>query len=330
MAIARPKNSQMRFQPDSAITANPRGITPAAGAAPALTIVNGNAGGGRAAHRAPGALAELRRRGVKLDVRFTEAPGHAIELASQGYRDGYRRFLSVGGDGTTYEMLNGIFPRPEGDVEPVAIGQLPLGTGNSFLRDFSITEERAALHALVEGKRRSCDIIKGVHRGGEFYFINLLAVGFPAQVCALTNERFKGLGAAGYAVSVVASLFSMQRPILNIAVDGIQDKRRCTFLAFSNSGFTGGTMNMAPGASVNDGLMDIVRVDPMSAMTLVRAFPSIYGGTHTSRPDIHHTTGRRVTFEPTAEPLEAMVDGEVLRVHLESLEVIPRAVEVIA
>jgi len=328
MAIARRKNQTP--EPDGAITANPRGITPAAKAAPALTIVNGNAGGGRALRRAPGVLAELRRRGVKLDVRFTEAPGHAIELARKGYADGYRRFLAVGGDGTTYEVLNGIFPRPEGDTDPVTIGQLPLGTGNSFLRDFGITEERAALHALIEGNKRSCDIIRGVHRDGEFHFINLLAVGFPAQVCALTNERFKGLGAAGYAVSVVASLFSMQRPVLDIRADGVQEHRRCTFLSFSNSGFTGGTMHMAPGASVSDGVMDIVRVEPMSAMTLVRAFPSIYEGTHTRRPDITHTTARRVEFGPTEEPLEIMVDGEVIRVHLESLEVVPGAVEVIS
>lgn len=328
MAIAR--RTTKLSEPAGSITANPRDVCPGAAAAPALTVINGAAGGGRAAKRAPGVIAELRRRGVKLDVRFTEGPGHAVELARRGYADGYRRFVAVGGDGTLFEVINGIFPRPVGDEEPVVLGQLPLGTGNSFLRDFGITEERAALHALIEGKLRQCDLIRGLHRDGEFHFINLLAVGFPAQVCALTNERFKPFGAAGYAVSVLASLFRMQRPTLDLAVDGVRAHQSCTFLSFSNSAYTGGTMKIAPDADVSDGVMDIVRVEPMTALTLVRAFPSIYEGTHVLRPDIHPSQARRVEFVPGDKALEVMVDGEVLRVHLESLEVVPRAVQVIA
>lgn len=330
MATALPRTNSPRSEPPGAITANPHGITPASMAAPALTIVNGHAGGGRAARRAPAVLAELRRRGVKLDVRLTKDAGHAIELAREGYAAGYRRFLAVGGDGTTYEVLNGVFPRPAEDTEPVTIGQLPLGTGNSYLRDFAITEERAALHALIEGKERLSDIVRVKHRDGEFSFLNLLAVGFPAQVCELTNRRFKPLGAAGYAVSVVASLFAMKRPLVEMTVDGLPERKDYTFVSFSNSGFTGGSMNMAPGASVSDGLVDIIRCDPMNALTLVQAFSSIYAGTHTSRPDVAHTKAAKVEFAPTAAPWDVMVDGEVMKVHLESLEVIPGAVRVIA
>src|SRR5258707_1540265 len=101
-----------------------------------FAIVNPAAGGGRSARLAGPALADLREKGLRIDVIASTGKGHAVQLAREAYEQGYRRFLAVGGEGTAHEILNGVFAGSK-SVERVALGFLPLGTGNSFFRHFS-------------------------------------------------------------------------------------------------------------------------------------------------------------------------------------------------
>src|SRR5437879_7761869 len=110
-----------------------------------FAIVNPAAGGGRSAKLAGPALARLLEKGLKVDVIASTGPGHAVQLAREAYGQGYRRFLAVGGDGTAHEILNGVFAGRTAD-QRVALGFLPRGTGNSFLRD--LTKDGAAVRRV--------------------------------------------------------------------------------------------------------------------------------------------------------------------------------------
>lgn len=293
-----------------------------------FTIINGTAGGGRCRARADGALARLRRSGMSLDVNFTEAPGHATELAREAFSDGHRRFLSVGGDGTSYEIVNGLFP--EATNEDVTLGMLPLGTGNSFLRDFDITDAESALVALERGSTRPIDVVRADHLGGAIHYINLLSIGFTADAGSLMNRRFKALGAAGYIAAVFICVARLQHPIDAIQLDGADVERRAAaFLSFSNSRFTGGTMMMAPKADPADGALDVIRVGAMPRGTLAMTFPKIFTGKHVHHPDVESGRAQHVTFADPREQ-DVMVDGEILRLSLESLTVLPSAISVVA
>src|SRR3981189_780211 len=127
-----------------------------------FAIVNPPAGGGRSAKLAGPALARLRENGLKVDVIASTAPGHAVQLARRAYAQGYRRFLAAGGDGTAHEILNGVFAG-RAAVERIALGFLPLGTGNSFLRDFAKDGEAASMQALLEGLTRTVDLLRLTH-----------------------------------------------------------------------------------------------------------------------------------------------------------------------
>src|SRR5258708_23049968 len=140
-----------------------------------FAVVNPAAGGGRSAKLAVPALASLREKGLHIDVIASTGQGHAVQLAREAYEQGYRRFLAVGGDGTAHEILNGVFAGRKA-VERIALGFLPLGTGNSFLRDF--TKERAAssMQALFEERTRPVDLLRLTHPAGGLYsFILLVA-----------------------------------------------------------------------------------------------------------------------------------------------------------
>jgi diacylglycerol kinase family enzyme len=124
-----------------------------------LAIVNPAAGGGRSAKLAGARLRGLREKGLRVDVIASTGPGHAAELAGEAYAQGYRKFLAVGGDGTAHEIINGVFSK-EQNAGRIELGFLPLGTGNSFLRDFSDKGAESSLEALVSGRKRRVDLLR--------------------------------------------------------------------------------------------------------------------------------------------------------------------------
>src|SRR5437763_4645731 len=231
--------------------------------------VNPPAGGGRSAKLAGPALARLRQNKLQVDSVASAGPGHAIELAREAYAQGYRQFLAVGGDGTAHEILNGIFAGRK-SVEGVTLGFLPLGTGNSFLKDFAKNGAEASTEAILQNRKRAIDLIRLNHATGEVFSFNLLSVGFTADVAALTNRAFKPFGPLGYLLGVFVRVVQLNRRSFALRCDEDQewDERRSLFLTFNNSKYTGGTMLIAPQADPADGLIEFVRWGPIGRLGL--------------------------------------------------------------
>jgi YegS/Rv2252/BmrU family lipid kinase len=295
-----------------------------------LAIVNPAAGGGRGAKLLGPALKRLRDAGIEVKVATTRAPGQASDIARDAYGRGTRHFIAFGGDGTSYEIVNGLFPQAIGN-EPPTLGFLPLGTGNSFLRDFTDRGLDAATEWLLAGESRPVDVMRMRHRGGELYYINLLSMGFSADVAALRARRFSGWGELGYFISIFLTLARFNRRPFPTKVEGQEqfDNRRCLFVTFNNSKFTGGTMMIAPKAKVDDGLVEYVRWGPIGRIGLIRNLPGLYDGTHIQHPLAECKSIQRVEFKLDA-PVDVMVDGEVLSLQCEELSVLPGALNVVA
>jgi len=311
-----------------------------------LAIINPAAGGGRCGERVGAALDRLRAAGIVLETAETSAVGHATQIAREAYGRGYRKFLAVGGDGTSYEIVNGLFPesRPQegrsqgvpGDEDQIpTLGFLPLGTGNSFLRDFVEGSSgkdglEHAMQALEAQRSRPCDVLRLTHKDGAIYFTNLLSVGFTADVAALRHRRFQGLGQFGYLLSIFLCLARLERRPFPVRFEGRQefDSRRCLFLTFNNSKFTGGTMMIAPDAVTDDGLIEYVRWGPIGRLGLIRNLATLYDGTHTRHPLAERQAVRRVEFQLDC-PVDVMVDGEVLTLECRTIDVLPSALRVV-
>jgi diacylglycerol kinase (ATP) len=295
-----------------------------------LAIVNPAAGGGRSRKLLGPALDRLRAGGLEVKVAATRGPGQATEIAREAYERGVRNFIAVGGDGTSYEVVNGLYPLALTGERPT-LGFLPLGTGNSFLRDFSDRGVDHAIESLLAGRSRACDVMRLRHRTGVIHYINLLSMGFSADVATLRARRFSAWGELGYVTSIFLTLAKFNRRPFPVRVEGDPgfDDRRCLFLTFNNSKFTGGTMMIAPQAEVNDGLVEYVRWGPIGRLGLIRNLPGLYDGTHIKHPLAERKAARRVEFNLDA-PVDVMVDGEVLTLHCEELEVLHGALNVVA
>jgi diacylglycerol kinase (ATP) len=294
-----------------------------------FTVVNPAAGGGRCGRLAPAALDRVRAAGIPLEVAQTTRAGEAIELVRRAYGDGFRNFLAVGGDGTSFEIINGLFPEALTSGRP-ALGFLPLGTGNSFLRDFTSRGADHTIEALGKGVRRSCDVIRLNHADGTIYFMNLVSLGFPADVGDVTNRRFKRWGEAGYIFGVLARLAQLEHMAFPHRLDANSDwdRRPCLFLTFSNSKFTGGKMMIAPNADPTDGQIEYVRWSPISRLRLLALFPRLFTGTHINHRLASRAAAERIELDLPG-PINVVADGEILHLHCRSLEILPGALDVI-
>jgi len=291
-----------------------------------FAIVNPAAGSGRCGKLAPAALERLRAAGLDIEVRKTRAPGEAVVLANSAYAKGYRNFIAVGGDGTGFEIVNGLFPAAASEGR-TALGFLPLGTGNSFLRDFTERGADYAIEAIRTRRRRPCDVIRLNHAGGTLFYINTLNIGFAADVATLTNRHLKRLGELGYLAGVLVSLARLRRRSFPLRADGERDDRRCLFLAFSNSKYTGGKMMIAPQASIGSGAIEYVHWGPIGRFGLVRNLATLFDGSHIRHPLASRRTATRIEFDMEA-PVDVVVDGEVLTLEVKSLEVLPNSLDV--
>lgn len=294
-----------------------------------LAVVNPAAGGGKSGKQVGPALERLRAAGLSIEVAETTGEGHATRIVRDAYARGVRQFISVGGDGTACEIVNGLFPEAGSSGRPT-IAFLPLGTGNSFLRDFTRKGMEHVMAALLAGTRRPCDILRMKHRDGVLYFINLLSVGFAADVAVLRHRSFKEHGELGYLAAVFLTLLRLKRRPFPLRIEGQSeiDNRRCLFLSFNNSKFTGGKMMIAPNAETNDGLIEYVRWGPIGRLGLIWNLPGLYTGSHIKHPLAERHGTRTIEFA-LEEPVDVMVDGEVMSIQCETLDVLPSAVDVV-
>lgn len=287
-----------------------------------LVIANPRAGHGRGARVLAGLLKSLEERGIAHAAAVSQQPGDVAEIAARAVREGASPLVLVGGDGTLFEAVNGM--ARAGRFLPVA--QIPVGTGNSFIKDLGINTPEQGLAALVQGRTRAVDIGRMRCSSGEFYFVNLVGAGFVADVASRAGH-FKLFGDSSYTIGVLIELVLLRAGVCRVTADGRAHDGEAIFVEICNSRKTGGDMIMAPDAVVDDGLFDVVIARGMSRGTLLGLFPKIFTGEHVKDPHVESFRCAKVSVS-FDRPQRVTPDGELLGTTPLEVEVVPRALEV--
>ena len=274
-------------------------------------IINPNAGKRKGLRVAELVSEAFQRLGVYPTLLVSDHPGGTREIAEHLDTSSYDGVVVVGGDGSLFEVINGLFSR--GGTLDVPLGQIPVGTGNSFLRDVVPPDMEsnwigAALDLIAAGKTRTVDTGRFSCSRGQYYFINLLGAGFVSNV-AHRAGKYKGLGSLSYIIGVLEEVMRLQRAPMKLTIDGRVLEREAIFVEICNSRFTGGTMMMAPSARIDDGLLDIVLLNAVSRRTILELLPTIFKGAHVDHPAVEVFQGRSITVESEI-PLLLTPDGE--------------------
>ena len=277
-------------------------------------LVNPVAAHGRCVALAARIESALKEKGLSYRILFTEAPHHATELCRRLALEGSRLILCAGGDGTAFEAAHGLL----GSKTP--LGVLPCGTGNDFARTLGLPANlEQALDVLLAGSARAVDVGYIEDR----LFLNSCGTGFDAEtVRAAQKAKFLGRGMLPYLYGVFDTLLHYEPREMRIQIDGEAPVvRRCLLCLVANGQYIGGGMRMSPLSRIDDGLLDLVYVDPLPRRKIVQLLPKMIRGRHMGYTDIvHHVRCRRATLECPGMLMQC--DGE-----LRTLDVAPFSVD---
>jgi YegS/Rv2252/BmrU family lipid kinase len=304
---------------------------------PARTLVVLNPSSRRGGIRRRWAALERRLRAAlgPLEVERTSGPGSARRLAREAARAGIERLVVAGGDGTLSEVASGVLAAGLGDR--VEIGVLPLGTGSDLARSLGVARStRAAIEVLARGAARSIDAGRVEYRDRDgrpaaTWFANIASFGVSALVVERVNRGPKGLiGRASFGLATLPALAAYRCQPVAIRVDGERVHEGPLVLgAVANGCFFGGGMRVAPGARLDDGLLDVVVVPEISKLGLVRRLPKLYPGTHLDGVTARLHRGKEVVAEAAAGEVWLEVDGDRVGALPARFAVVPAALRVL-
>jgi diacylglycerol kinase (ATP) len=294
-------------------------------------IVNPVAGAKTTYRKWPHINRLLRHIGLPFEFQYTEGVGHAIELARAAASDGYQFLVAVGGDGTANEVANGILLSKE--LSKATIGIISTGTGGDFVRSVGIPRDYIKACSFLFSPRRlviDVGVVEYQRRGQTLqrFFINSAGVGFDAAVVEATERLPKYLGGTiPYVAGLLRSLLSYRNKPVVLRVGGRVDERRVLSIVVANGRYFGGGMLVAPQAEVNDGLLDVLTVGDMGKIELLRAFPTIYKGTHINHPKVRLEKAAKINVE-SPEKLLVHADGELIGEGPVSFRLMPSALSI--
>ena len=289
-----------------------------------LVIANPAAGRKKAAEVVPVLRDAFEARKFPLEVRFTEAAGHAAELAADGVRRGFTHVVSLGGDGTTSEIVGAV--HGSGAV----FGIIPAGTGNDFPKAVGVPlDPRDAVECLFSGATRKTDV---AFVDGKC-FVNGFGVGMDGAVARdFAKLGLRHLGPFGYVVGAVAEAFVFGG--FSLATDGevppeFPSGERMLLFGASNGPFQGGRFNLAPGADVSDGYLDVHAISDMNPVSRLVRTPRVLNGKHAGMRGVRIFRMKKLGFR-TLKNLPAHRDGEifVLAAGEHRLEIKEKGIEI--
>ncbi len=272
-------------------------------------VVNPTSGCGRGARGGARLMAALQARGIACTRRDTKGPGHARELAAAA--NGL--LVVVGGDGTLHEVVNGL-PRRGAALAPFAV--LPCGSGDDFAQALGCTRDPAELAALLHAATpRAVDLGLASLDGIEHRFANFAGLGLVADVAARACRRRVLRGKLLYVAATLAALVRPARlraVLRGVAADGVafaSDERDLAFASISNGATFGGGLPVAPGARLDDGVLDVVHVGHVGRLASLGLLAKLLRARHLD--DARFTLQRVRSLAITLrEPAWAVLDGE--------------------
>jgi YegS/Rv2252/BmrU family lipid kinase len=281
-------------------------------------IVNPHAGAGRALRLLPGVEAALRAQGRPFHVERTTSMEHARELA-RGARDARELVAAMGGDGLTGAVA--------GELRDGAgvLAVLPGGRGNDFARKLGIPHDPvAACELLATGAEKRVDLAEAA---GVIY-LGILSAGIDSDVNRIANETRLKLGTLVYVYGLLRSIARWREARWELTIDGERRVFAGYSVAVANSGVFGGGMYLAPEASLEDGMLDVVTIAGQSKRAYLRGLPRVFRGAHLADPAVDVVQGREITFAAD-RPFTSYADGDPVAALPVTVRVLPGSLRVV-
>ena len=245
---------------------------------------------------------------AELTILFTDYAGHAKDLAKELDYSGYDGLCAIGGDGTMFEMINGMLKRD--DQKTIPLGLITGGTGNAFMHDVDCLDPLEATSRILKGNLRQLDIAKVDAKNEQYYSFNIIGWGLVTDAGHLA-EKLRWLGGLRYDVAAILEVLMGKRRIAQLLIDNEVIEEDFVFIIACNTIHTGKAMRMAPRSKFDDGKIDLVIVRKSSKIKLLKLFPKLFSGEHIKSPLVEYRQVEKFSVIPIEES-SLNIDGELI------------------
>ena len=244
-----------------------------------LVIFNPNAAYGRSVKKLTDIKARFESLGISTKFMPTRKPGDGSELVANTDLSSYDGLVAAGGDGTVFEVLNGLYMHPA--PARIPLGLLPIGTGNAFARDLGLAPGAwfDAIDLLHRRCTRQVDVGHVKSADKTYYFLNIVGMGFSVDA-GISAQKLKFLGNTAYTLATLWRVLRLKSYPLVMDIDGETIRSDNVFVTISNTRYTGTHFMIAPAAVIDDGLLDVTILQALPRLRLLKLFPTIYAGQH--------------------------------------------------
>lgn len=286
----------------------------------------------------------LKHKEIRYECRYTGDSGNACRIAEDASREGYRKFVAVGGDGTVHDVLNGIMTfvdTPGADVrlEDFYLSVLPMGSGNDWVKSLGISKDlKGIVELMASGSFGRQDVVKvsimdeaGNGRNVS-YMANIGGVGIDADVCRIVNVN-KKMGMSGkilYVKALVQCLVHRKPVVARVLCDGMEVFHGNYFsIAFGIGRYSGGGMRQTADAVMDDGFLDMTLIPELGMLKIAKEAPKLFTGNFTRIPELVTKRCRNVVVMPEGAHPHVEVDGEVIGTAPVCLEIMGPQINVL-
>ncbi len=297
---------------------------------PLLIVFNPNAGSGKAQQYWPLIEASLQQSGCQFEVFHTEYSGHARAWLTETDLTPYGGVIAAGGDGTLFEVVNGLMSHP--DKQSIPFGVIPVGTGNAFSRELDLlpSDWQPGIDIIMRQRTRPIDVGHACSRDESHYFLNIIGMGFVVDA-GRTTLKIKKLGQSAYTLATLWETAKLKKhrvqlELLDAAGQTEVIDEDLVFVEVANSRYTGTSFLIAPEAEIDDGLLDVIILKKISRPKILSLFPTIYSGKHVRYKEVVTRKVKSISIN-TPLPMPLMPDGEFIGNTPVTISCVPQALQ---
>ena len=297
-----------------------------------FVIVNPASGNDRTKKKWPKIYNELTNQKLEFKFKFTQHKNHSSELIKEAIKQGFTKFICVGGDGTLHNIVNGVLSVNTTNISEIKIGIIPIGTGNDWVKNYSIPlNYKKAIKIIKSSNTIKQDIGKITISSTNkiVYFNNLAGIGFDGFVVNKVNS-YKKLGALAYLVGAIVSLTSYKKSTLEITFNNTILKGKTLMLLIGLCKYSGGGMQLTKNANPIDGLFDISYIQKITLLTILGNIKGLFNGKITNHKlvNTYKTSSLKVSVLDSQKTY-IQADGELIGSGNFTVELLPKAINFI-
>jgi len=269
----------------------------------------------------------LNNKNINYSFAFTKFSKHEIELVQNAIQKGFRNIISVGGDGTLHNVVNGIMLQRYIKTSDITIAVIPLGTGNDWIKSYNIPNDVKKSIEIIHRKKtilQDIGVLETEHKNIR-YFNNVAGLGYDGYVVDKLNS-LKKLGSISYILAGIYGLLFYKKAIFKIIYDDKTIETNCLMTIFGICKYSGGGMQFTKDVDSTDGFLDIMIAKNLTFLDLILNLPKLYSGKIMHHKKVETYKTKKISIIPINSKPFIQADGELVGTGKITVQIIEKAI----